>query len=444
MRKGGESILKPISVSRQFAPLRVCADICFYLYAVSLFSFNVIYSYSDGEEYHGVVSNLIAPWSLQLAIFVAACLAAGIVAVRADSLPLRFILSLLPGLSFLMSPFQPVLLIHAAAWVYFVIVITVGSFEVHLDVYRRRAGVMLFITLMLTLCLIVFHFGTDEWYSARFFGGEGYGLLFFVLCVFSLRGMRTELGAPKKMRLLDAAFVIALPLLLLFSVFLMRFGVPVISALITLLSRFLIWLRHLIFPESPPVNPLFSPEGDDPIAEKEALPVPADEFHAPEGDPVGSEIIRHLFSPDVLFWIMIALLAAALILIAVRLIRRRPKGHDKPRLASETIERTPFEGRRRRRPGEAALPANVRQIRKIYRSYLSHIRSLRLKVSPSDTSEDVLAFSSRYLDMPENKRLRELYIAARYGDPKAVTAEQVGEARRCLGVIEAEKARVAE
>ena len=44
----------------------------------------------------------------------------------------------------------------------------------------------------------------------------------------------------------------------------------------------------------------------------------------------------------------------------------------------------------------------------------------------------------------ENKRLRELYIAARYGDPKAVTSEQVGEAKHCLGVIEAEKARVAE
>lgn len=35
----------------------------------------------------------------------------------------------------------------------------------------------------------------------------------------------------------------------------------------------------------------------------------------------------------------------------------------------------------------------------------------------------------------EAARLRELYIAARYGDPKAVTAEQVAEAQRCLDVI---------
>ncbi len=149
-------------------------------------------------------------------------------------------------------------------------------------------------------------------------------------------------------------------------------------------------------------------------------------------------------SPQIAFLLMIVFLAAVLVFIAIWLIRRKQKRSDKPRLARESIERTPIETLLRRSFGDSVLPANVRQIRKIYRSYLGHIRSLRMRISPSDTSEDVLAFSSKYLDMPENKQLRELYIAARYGDPDAVTFKQVGEARRCLGAIEAAKSRMAD
>ena len=103
--------MKKISVSRQYAPLRVCADICFYFYTISLFSFSVLYTASDEQGVYGVVTNLIAPWSLQLAVLVAACLVLGFVIIRIDNMALRFLLSLLPGLSFLMSPFQLILLI---------------------------------------------------------------------------------------------------------------------------------------------------------------------------------------------------------------------------------------------------------------------------------------------------------------------------------------------
>ena len=103
----------------------------------------MLYNYSDETGVHAVVGNLITPWSLQLSVLVAACFVVGLVAVRVDSAALRFVLSLLPGLSFLMSPLQPILLIHAAAWLYFVIVMTIGYFEEYLDVYRRRARLML-------------------------------------------------------------------------------------------------------------------------------------------------------------------------------------------------------------------------------------------------------------------------------------------------------------
>ncbi|MBQ1712439.1 MAG: hypothetical protein II024_04350, partial [Firmicutes bacterium] len=52
-----------------------------------------------------------------------------------------------------------------------------------------------------------------------------------------------------------------------------------------------------------------------------------------------------------------------------------------------------------------------------------------------DTSQDVLDISEDFSGLPENKKLRDIYIAARYGDPDAVTSEQAGEARRCLNTL---------
>ena len=136
---------------------------------------------------------------------------------------------------------------------------------------------------------------------------------------------------------------------------------------------------------------------------------------------------------------MIALLAGALILVAIRQASIRQKNQKKPRLVGERMERVPFEGLLRHRSGDSGLPVHVRQIRRTYRTYLEHIRSLRMRISISDTSKDVLDHSSAYLDLPENERLRDLYIAARYGDPKKVTSDQAAEAKRCLSAIESAK-----
>ena len=438
-------MLKEISASRQYAPLRVGADICFYFYAVSIFSFSVKYYFLEGGAVLGVASNLVSPWSLHLSILLASCILLGLVITRIEKALLRFVLSLLPGICFLRMPIHPVMLILAAAWIYFIVVMTIGSFEVHLDIYRRRVGVMLFAALMLTLCLIIFHFGTEDWYYNRLFGGEIYGLLFFFLSVLSLRGMRTDLGAPKVMRLLDAAYVVVLPALLISVFFLLRSMVPMVTFLFSLLSRFLILLSR-IFPHKEMPDLFHQSEEADVnknVQEEPHLIPPAGD-NSPGEEMMSGEDPHFRISPQIAFLLMIVFLAAVLVFIAIWLIRRKQKRSDKPRLARESIERTPFETLLRRSFGDSVLPANVRQIRKIYRSYLGHIRSLRMRISPSDTSEDVLAFSTKYLDMPENKQLRELYIAARYGDPDAVTFKQVGEARRCLGAIEAAKSRMAD
>ena len=438
-------MIKSMNVSRQYAPLRVCADICFYFYAIAVLSITVNTTSSDGTAVHGAAINLIAPWSLQLLVFFLACFALGFIIVRIERPVPRFILSLLPGLSFLMSPFQPILLMHAAAWVYYIIYMTIGSFEVFLDVYRRRARIMLIIAFLLSCGLIVFHFATDDWHRNQFFGGEEYGLLFFALSVLSLRGMRLSLGAPKKLRAMDSAFVVALPVLLIAAFFILSGAVPVMTAVLKLLTRFLIWLYRLFFPERELPKALEEMEESINEAEDVDPPLkPSEKGYIPPVKPMGGEDPHLHLSARAWFCILIVALVAALVIITVKLLRNKPKSSDKPRLARERIEKGVYEGVLRRKSGETALPANVRQIRKIYRSYLDRIRSLRMKVSPSDTSQDVLDLSSEVFEMPENRTLRELYIAARYGDPKSVTSEQVAEAKHCLSVIEAAKVSAVE
>ena len=434
--------MKSVSVSRLYAPLRVCADMCFYFYIVSLFSFTVLYTGSNEKGIYGVVSNLIAPWASQLAVLTAACFVLGFVIIRVNNAAVRFILSLLPGLSFLMSPLQPVMLIHAAAWVYYVICMTIGNFDVYLDVYRRRSRITLFIMLILTCCLIIFHFGTDDWYGKKLFGGELFGLAYFVLTVLSLRGMRLSLGSPGSLRALDGAFVIVLPALLVAVFFLMRGSIPVVTYVIKHVANFLVWLFRRIFPGRKDPDMFYPPEEDmDHGTIDDPVSIPDGKGLSPTPEMMSGEDPHFNLSGNVIFVIMIACLAAALIFIAIRLLRGRQKDTDKPKLVRERLERVPFEGLLRRRSGDHQLTGNVKQIRKAYRSYLDHLRSMRLAVSPSDTSADVLDTSSEAIDMPENRTLREIYIAARYGDPNAVTAEQVAEAKRCLSAIEAAKAR---
>ena len=187
-------------------------------------------------------------------------------------------------------------------------------------------------------------------------------------------------------------------------------------------------------------HPLEEEDVNKVLKEEGSLSLPYGNDQSPDAELVGSGVPVHFHvSIPVVLCIMIALLAGALILVAIRQASIRQKNQKKPRLVGERMERVPFEGLLRHRSGDSGLPVHVRQIRRIYRTYLEHIRSLRMRISISDTSKDVLDHSSAYLDLPENERLRELYIAARYGDPKKVTSDQAAEAKRCLSAIESAK-----
>lgn len=428
--------MKSISVSKLFAPLRVCAEMCLYFYMLAVLTLSVSYFESTEKGTYGVVSNIIVPWLTPLMILVGACLVIGFLIVRINNTLLRFILSLLPGISFFINPLEPTVLIYAAAWLYYVIYMTVGSFEVYIDVYRRRSRLLFVVALILTCLLIIYHFGNEAWYGNAFFGGEIFGLLFFIFAVFSLHGMRLSSGAPAKLRILDAVSIVALPLVLIAAFFSLRGAIPAFTWVIAKITRALTWLIHL-----------FSPQRDNPV-----IVIPDEDFDAPDKpeNPIDLRDVRepgsgidpgtgtnpHVrISGEAWLWILIAILALALVYFAIRQIRGRQKGKESPGLARDRIEKLPREKSSRRHTGEPALPTSVNKIRKAYRSYLQHIRSSDIKVFPSDTSEDVLKTTSERLKIPENAALREVYIAARYGNPNAVTFEQAEEAKRCLAAI---------
>lgn len=428
--------MKKISVSKLFAPMRVCAEMSLYYYMLAVLTLSVEYNVSTEKGVYGVVSNMIAPWLTQLLILVGACFAIGFLIVRINNAFLRFILALLPGISFFMSTPELTVLIHAAAWVYYVIYMTVGSFDVYIDVYRRRCRLLFVLALILTCLLIIYHFGNEAWYGNTLFGGEVFGLFFFILTVFSLRGMRLSTGAPAKMRLVDAANVVALPLVLIFAFFLLRGAVPVFTWIIAKITQALNWLIHLFSPQNDESGVFIPDEDFDAVKEIED-PINLRDAREPgQSIDAGTGTNPHVrISSEAWLWILIAILVLALIYIAIRQIRGRQKGNEKAKLAHEHIERLPRETYSRRQTGESTLPTNVNKIRKAYRSYLQYIRSSGVKVFPCDTSEDVLENTSEHLKIPENAALREVYIAARYGNPDAVTSEQAEEAKHCLTVI---------
>ena len=433
-------MIKSVSVTRQYAPLRVCGDMCFYYFVLAVLSLSTRNTAFNETGAYGVVSNMVAPWALQLSIMVCACFVLGFLTIHINNAVLRFIISLLPGLTFLMSPFRPVLLIHAAAFAYYVLFMTIGNFEVYLDVYRGRSRLMLLATMLLACFLIIFHFGIDTWTTLKLYGGEHFGLAYFVLAVLSLRGMRLSFGAPLKMRALDIVHVVALPAVIITAFFLLRGAVPGITWLVSMLTRFLKWFYNLFFPEKE--IPVY--KDPDEFDQKEAgdgEPIirPGIENDNTVTEPISGEDPHIRVHTDAWLWIITIILVIALIYIAVKLIRNKRKDSEAPKRTRERFEKVMPERQQRRRSAEPALSPNVKQIRRTYKSYLELIRTRYMKIFPSDTSADVRDNTSKYLDISENGTLRELYIAARYGDPKAVTAEQAAEAKRCLAAIEAVK-----
>ena len=401
---------------RQTSVFRVTGEICFYFSVLNVFS--AFYA-----------------WRLPMALFAAACLLLGLVIVRCQNAAARLALSLLPGLCFLAGPPDPLLLFPAVAWLYFLLVMTRGWYAMPLEEYRRSY------TLMLVICLffLAANIASATIYRGRLISADSliYAFAFLLLGVTAMRRMQmgTELSRQWKIR--NALSVIGFPVLaaaLSVGLFLLlRFTHWGLQAILTPLGRILNWLFHKLFPTgNAPIEEMSLPEALS--LYKSNMPL---EWNGEGGGAVmaesgggGSEFLIER-AAGIGAWVLLGLLlAATLYLVLTRARRNSPLAEGGP--DGEEPEDIPAGGGRRRRRRAAPVLGNARQLRRIYRSYLEYRHGQGMPVGKADTSADILAREQETGENADAKRLRELYLAARYGEPGAVTREQVQEAQACL------------
>lgn len=410
---------------KKTAPARITADLCFYFSLLCFFP-------------------ALKPWQSAMALFAAASFIAALIAVRCPHAVLRLLLALLPGLCFLLAPLKPLLFFPALGWLYLILVLTAGRFLLWLDEYRRSFRVMLIVC----LCAVAANLAHSAVYKGEMVSYPGllFALAFFCLGMYSLRAMQMNAQMDLKWRLANSAAVVGVPVLAiggsLLLYLLLRLIAPVVSFIFRPVGLFVLWFFDKLFPDGwePPLATL----------RPEATPLPTPPIleidPAAEGRAVVEDIPDHFFRSQQLIerataiggYVVLGILLLLAILLVVRYSRRnRTAGAPEDFLYEETEDAAP-QGRKK---AAAAVPAagSAQQIRRIYRHYLELMHASGVPIGKDSTSQDVQDEAEQISLSPAARRLRELYLKARYGDENAVTREDVQEARRCLREIRDEE-----
>ena len=406
---------------KQNAVLRVAGEICFFFSVLNVFS-------------------AFGAWRLPMAVFAAACLLLGFAIVRFKSAPVRLILSLVPALAFLMGPFELLVCVPALAIVYYALVMTRGAYALPLYEYRRNFTVMLVISLF----FLAANVANATVYRGKLISVDSliYAFAFLVLGVVAMRRMQMGTGISTAWQVRNALSVIGLPLLavglslVLFLV--LRFTQAGLLMVLMPVGRFAVWLIQKIFPSGGgPARDFSLPEAFN--IERNAnfemeLEVGSD-APAAAATQGGFNPLLIERAAAVGGWVILALLLALAVYLVVCHAQRGVKKEDEA-LACDGTEDAPPE-RRGKSGRRAPILGNARQLRRIYKTYLEYRRARGVAVLPADTSAEILARDGSLTGEAQGsaERLRELYIAARYGDPSAVTREQVQEAQACLEQI---------
>lgn len=401
------------------AVLRICADLCFF--------FSILCTFES-----------LRPWYLAMAVFAAAALALGFVIVRCKSPALRALLALPSFGCLLLGGLSPLLFFPALGWLYYAIVMTRGAFTLPLDEYRRSYRVQLVIALF----FVAVRVANLTIYRSAQLPTENllFIFAFLFLGVFAMRIM--QMGATMKglWQLSNALSVILFPLLAvgvsLVLFLLLRFFSPALFYLFYPLGRLLIWLFRKLFP------PAGAAQMTQPLLE--FITPPTAVIYEPEdssGTATTSSLSERFLNPLLIerataigAYVILALLLFAAVWLVVRYSMRGSRGAGEEELYYDETERGAT-GKKSRRASRRRPVGHARQLRRIYQVYLETMAARGVSIDKSDTSQDVLSRANVRSESTEAARLRELYIAARYGDPKAVTAEQVAEAQHCLDVI---------
>ena len=400
---------------KQTSVFRVSAEICFYFSLLNVFS-------------------AFLPWRLPMAFFAAACLLLGFAIVRLRSAPARYALSLLPALLFLMGPLSPLLFFPALASLYYVLVMGRGHYAMPVYEYRKNFTVMLVVSLF----FLAANVANSTIYRGKLISVDGmlYAFAFLILGVTAMRRMQmgAEMNAGWKIR--NALTVVGLPVLavglslLLFLA--LRFTQSGLRLILIPLGRLLLWLLARLFPgRNSPLREMSLPEAMFPKHANTQLEVEVGSDTAAIETPHGG------FNPYLVEraaaiggWVLLGLLLLLAIVLVVRHARRNAARAEDELTYEETQGYSQEKQPRRRRV--LSIAGNARQLRRIYRTYLEYRRAHGLSLGPTDTSAEILARDQDMSGREDAARLRELYIAARYGDPSAITREQVTEAQACL------------
>lgn len=404
--------------------IRVTGEICFFFSVLSIFP-------------------IFRSWWLPLALFTAACFALGFLIVRCKSTALRLLLSLLPGLCFLLAPLHWLLIFPGFAWLYYILVMTQGNYAMPLEEYRRIYRFLLLISLFFVAADIA---------NSTLYRGElisipslVYVFLFMFLGLYAMRRMQMGADMSAKWRLSNAVSTAGIPLLavgasvMLFLIF--RFTQPILTWLLTPVGKGILWLLDKLFPQGSDIS--------DQLAEPNILKPETNTLpYEPEYGDFGNEsylgdadriITSHLLIEKAAtigaFVVLGLLLLLALYLVIQYVKRNQPlPAEGESDLAYDEGERIDPESKKH--AGKAPrMVGNARKLRRIYQTYLEYVQTKGLEIEKSDTSQEILERAKNIRGSEQAERLRQLYIAARYGDPKAVTGEQVREAQDCLEQI---------
>ena len=410
---------------KRTAAYRFTSDICFYYAILSIFP--------D-----------FLPLQRPMALFAAASFAVSLAAVYIPWAPLRFVLAALPGLVFLQAkPCFP-LAFSALAWLYLILVLTAGRFSVWLEGYRRSFRVMLWTCILSMLCSILLNMIQPG--VTMILPGTSYSLAFLCLGVVAMRKLQMNAEMSLRWNLANNFVTVGVPLvaagcswLLWRLLLLLR---PIGVSLLPLLKRLLAALINALFPINPEAfdsmptptpEPTLSPAEEAIVEPGWETPTPQIDFDF-EFDPAVLEKARRIG----IFALLALLLIVLVILILLRVRRNRAKA----------FEEVPYEEaedgvlvRKRKKAESIFARSDVKDIRVLYRKYMQLMRKRGVLIRKDSTSRDILDEAEQISLSPAARRLRELYLAARYGDSAAVGRDEVLEAQSCYEEIRREDSR---
>lgn len=408
---------------KRTAALRVTGEICFYFSILTLFP-------------------LFQRWQFPMAGFALACLVAALFAVCLRSMPLRLLLSLLPGACFLFAELHWMLIFPGLAWLYFILYLSMGRFGVALHDYRQAFRWMMILAAFVLVIQAI---------NAALFDGASlsnaslaYLAAFVLLCVVAMRSMQMNAPADRRWHAANALTVAAALLLAVgvsYGLYLLAsHSMPVLVFLFSPLRRFFEWLFGLIrFREAAAPVPTPRPPEQTriPIAES-PMPLFDEQSIAEE------EVEQAVSSPlaDQVFRLGEILIIAVLLLVAIWLVvKLARRGTAYAEGDSETAETVAFKPLHRNRKARTeTVHGRPQTVRKLYREYLDFLRQNGLRRSPADTSGEILSESERISvgSAAEEETLRRVYLKARYSSAP-VTDEDVAAARASLDAIRSRK-----